>query len=356
MNFVDGVTSNIQTQLNAKANTSTLASYALKNGSNTSGTWPISISGNASSATKLATARSIWGQTFDGTQGVDGHLYLGSKTYRLYFGTSGLTSFITGEDSGYLSINSANNTSAVATLLRINLSNGVISGNSISLSNNLAVSGAEGRGITYTGNDIILKAATGGWAMGIEPYHNDDTTSFSHSVGGAYGGDANTINYTYYGGTYNSPAMVILPNKMVGIGTTSPSYKLDVRGTGYFSGVLTAPGGLFGLTKAQADKYAENSNYYNLAVGQKSSSMGASLLMYRDSAEYQSYIVWSTETQDHIRIGLAADSNDLFIKNHKAGIQLEGTGNLTYNGYPLLHSANYTSYTVTKTGGGASGT
>lgn len=84
--------------------------------------------------------------------------------------------------------------------------------------------------------------------------------------------------------------------------------------------------------------------------------MGASLLMYRDSAEYQSYIVWSTETQDHIRIGLAADSNDLFIKNHKAGIQLKGTGNLTYNGYPLLHSANYTSYTVTKTGGGASGT
>ena len=196
-----------------------------------SGVWSNAFFGNASSATKLATARSIWGQTFDGTQGVDGHLYLGSPTYRLYFGKSGLTSFITGEDSGYFSIKSANNTAVAATLLRINLSNGAVSGSSISLSSHLAVSGAEGRGITYTGNHIRLKAAIGGWAIGIEPYHNDDTTSFSHSVGGAYGANANAINYTYYGGTYNSPAMVILPNKMVGIGRTDPWYTLDVNGT-----------------------------------------------------------------------------------------------------------------------------
>ena len=196
-----------------------------------SGVHSNAFSGNASSATKLATARSIWGQTFDGTQGVDGHLSLGSPTYRLYFGTSGLTSYLTGEDSGYFSIKSANNTSVAATLLRINLSNGVVSGSGISLSSHLAVSGAEGRGITYTGNHIRLKAATGEWAIGIEPYHNDDTTSFSHSVGGAFGGNANTINYTYYGGTYNSPAMVILPNKMVGIGRTDPWYTLDVNGT-----------------------------------------------------------------------------------------------------------------------------
>ena len=54
LNFVDGVTSNIQTQLNAKANTSALASYALKNGSNASGTWPISVSGTATYATVLS--------------------------------------------------------------------------------------------------------------------------------------------------------------------------------------------------------------------------------------------------------------------------------------------------------------
>ena len=140
---------------------------------------------------------------------------------------------------------------------------------------------------------------------------------------------------------------------------TSTAY-LPLTG-GTMSGALSvnsyiySPKGLFGLTEEQADSYAGKA-YYNLAVGQKSPSMGASLLLYRDSTSYQSYIVWSTETQDHIGIGLAADANDLIIENHKAGIQIKGTGNLTYNTYPLLHSGNYTNYTVTKTGGGASGT
>ena len=53
LGYLDGVTSNIQTQLNAKANASALAGYALKDGSNASGTWPISISGIANRAVYL---------------------------------------------------------------------------------------------------------------------------------------------------------------------------------------------------------------------------------------------------------------------------------------------------------------
>ena len=53
LNFVDGVTSNIQTQLNSKANASALRAYALKDGSNASGMWPISISGIANRAAYL---------------------------------------------------------------------------------------------------------------------------------------------------------------------------------------------------------------------------------------------------------------------------------------------------------------
>ena len=53
LGYVHGVTSSIQTQLNAKANASALAAYALKDGSNASGTWPISVSGIANCAVYL---------------------------------------------------------------------------------------------------------------------------------------------------------------------------------------------------------------------------------------------------------------------------------------------------------------
>lgn len=91
--------------------------------------------------------------------------------------------------------------------------------------------GEAGRAIGFDGNTINLCAATGGWAMGIITVHNDRKTSFDHWVCGAYGGNGDNINYTFYGGTYASPAMVILPNKMVGIGRTDPWYTLDVNGT-----------------------------------------------------------------------------------------------------------------------------
>lgn len=45
--YVHGVTSAIQTQLDSKANASALASYALKDGSNASGSWGINITGSA---------------------------------------------------------------------------------------------------------------------------------------------------------------------------------------------------------------------------------------------------------------------------------------------------------------------
>ena len=43
-------------------------------GTGASGTWGIDISGNASSATKLQTPRTIWGQSFDGSANVSGDL------------------------------------------------------------------------------------------------------------------------------------------------------------------------------------------------------------------------------------------------------------------------------------------
>ena len=48
--------------------------YPTKAGAGASGTWGIGITGNAGSATKLQTARTLWGQSFDGTNNVTGSL------------------------------------------------------------------------------------------------------------------------------------------------------------------------------------------------------------------------------------------------------------------------------------------
>lgn len=48
--------------------------YPTKTGSGASGTWGINVTGNAGSATKLQTARTLWGRSFDGTANVSGNL------------------------------------------------------------------------------------------------------------------------------------------------------------------------------------------------------------------------------------------------------------------------------------------
>lgn len=48
--------------------------YPTKTGSGASGTWGINVTGNAGSATKLQTARTLWGRGFDGTGNVSGNL------------------------------------------------------------------------------------------------------------------------------------------------------------------------------------------------------------------------------------------------------------------------------------------
>lgn len=47
-----------------------------KSGTGASGTWGISVTGNAATATKLATSRSLWGNSFDGSSNITGHIKL----------------------------------------------------------------------------------------------------------------------------------------------------------------------------------------------------------------------------------------------------------------------------------------
>ena len=64
---------------------------------------------------------------------------------------------------------------------------------------------------------------------------------------------------------------------------------------------------------------------------------------------------WNTQQRIYLN-ALADEVTDVWTDAVGKYSLVVGKNLLTYNTHPLLHSANYTNYTVTKTGGGASGT
>ena len=127
-----------------------------------------SCTGNAATATKLQTARTIWGQSFDGTGNVSGAL-------------TGVTDITV---------------------------NGIIYSNRYNSSGNVA-------GAVFVFNK-------GGDLFGIGPS--------SGRVSDVGFGTVTGIN-----GTWKNEIMTITNTNNVGIGTTSPTSKLHVAGTGYFT-------------------------------------------------------------------------------------------------------------------------
>lgn len=139
-----------------------------------------SITDNVASATKLQTACTLWGQSFDGTANVSGDM------------------------TGVGSITASGNITTVDGLFRINVTN-------IAADRGLDAYYSDKRllfGFGSSGNYGIYTEATG-WAMSIHGTHVAITQSSGHNVG---------------------------------IGTTSPAYKLDVAGTGRFTSNLTVGG------------------------------------------------------------------------------------------------------------------
>lgn len=81
---------------------------------------------------------------------------------------------------------------------------------------------------------LIVTGANAGWASGLY-YKLYDGTVIGYAAA-AYG-TAAALSYYYYGGSYTSPAMTILPNGNVGIGTASPTSKLHVAGDMNLNGI-----------------------------------------------------------------------------------------------------------------------
>lgn len=140
--------------------------------------------GNVNSATKLKTARTIWGNSFNGEQNVGGDIIFDrGKNNRLF---------------------------------------------------KIAKDGI-----------LRLDAGTGAWTFALNTY-NDGGDIQTGSIGTL--GSGNDITYWYIGKSHEEPKLVITPSGNVGIGNSNPAYKLDVTGvvhatTGIFSdGYMSAKG------------------------------------------------------------------------------------------------------------------
>ena len=226
---------------------------------------------NVASATKLATARTIWGQSFDGTGNVSGAL-------------SGVTNI-----NGAITINSSGNVGIGTTSPAYKLDvNGLAKATafkgtnvSIECASDGTTSGYGGEINRFGGGQLYIQTRSGigalnlGNASGGVKMYGAVTMSSSLNVKEGVTAHAQFLLYTtddayrlsmfeidniarlynidsagnYYGDMYigsnSTGAIVTLGGNYVGIGITpSKSYKFEVKGSSYFDGNITTKGNL----------------------------------------------------------------------------------------------------------------
>lgn len=284
------------------------------------------ITGNAASATKLKTARTLWGLSFDGTNDITGSLYLdnGSSVFlrdtggtlrsALYMSSSdtihvgydaraaGLNTVISGKNvylyygsgsQGFILNSSGNvtigNTDKLGTSTTTKL---YVDGGIRFASRSIWGNNFNGTANIENSQLILYKNPsdyTGGWARSLRALDS------AGNILGQYGffGVGDALTYMYMGKEYYDPWIVINSSGSVGIGSTSPAYPLDIHGitrcTGEFIstnskgiGFRTVNGGYgvffqnegsncYLLTTAQDDAYGSYNSLrpfaFNLSTG-----------------------------------------------------------------------------------------
>ena len=209
-----------------------------KTGTGASGTWNINVTGNASSATKLQTPRTIWGQSFDGSGNVSGALS-GATTGVFSSTVQATTAILTNLTANYLPKHTASG--LVNSLIYDNGTN-VGLGN-ISPSEKLEVSG----NIKSSGKiDALSIGSKFGNAIASLPALGAEGNTFG--IGSGYGfrfnvlttGDGNLQVGRFSGGTNAYNLILQSQGGNVGIGEPSPSVKLHVAGNILSTGEITA--------------------------------------------------------------------------------------------------------------------
>ena len=225
------------------------------------------LNSNVASATKLQTARSIWGQSFDGTGNVNGIIYLQTGSVISYYDENAQANreFIrppSGVSGGANLIIGRYNADYDYALSLCGKSMVMYTGSWGSASMFINNSGNVGIGTTSPKGKLHVEGNS--YLRGTTYVTNPDATTINENSGKIKFNSINAedgyrspyIQAIYYGnysrkrlGIFQSNAtnytddfvevLSIMPNGNIGINQTSPEYKLDVTGTARITGAVT---------------------------------------------------------------------------------------------------------------------
>ena len=215
-------------------------SYAPKlDGTGAKGTWGINISGKAATATKLANSRTIWGHNFDGTGNVKGALS-GVTTINstLYFDSSGNVGIGTASPSYKLHVNGDGY-----------FTDNVITESDFSSRGNAIIDGYVGIG-TISPSYKLHVVGDGYFSGSLTASGHTKVTSLKASniciecdnSGNTAGHTSEINNYSrplYIQYSTSNNCCICYGGGNVGIGITSPTYKLHVSGDARIDGTIS---------------------------------------------------------------------------------------------------------------------
>ena len=217
--------------------------YPTKTGSGASGTWGISITGNAGSSTKLQTARTLWGQSFDGTGNVSGEISTctrlrNSDESPLYLGNSNNASWVYTQDIA--SHNGVENwaigITGTAWFKNVNIGYAHPATGNYLLNVDGVISCS-----AYTGKYIRIECDDNGSNLQLK---SAEINNFRSPL------------YLQHSSSFN--LICCKGGGKVGIGTDAPNGKLHVEGNIYTSAIVSAYGYSGNHIRMECDNHGEN--------------------------------------------------------------------------------------------------